>query len=315
MIELDVVIVNWNAGDQLLDCLQSLSHACQNPVFQLSNCVVVDNASTDGSSDGVEELSLPISLIKNRKNTGFAAASNQGAEAGSSEYILFLNPDVRLYPDSLAKALVFLAQPQNAAVGILGAQLIDENGVVQRNVARFPSPGDLFFQMLGLDRVWPSRFHPLFLTEWEHQDNRAVDQVPGAFFLVRRPLFEKLNGFDERFFMYFEDLDLAYRARQAGSGSFYLADARVFHRGGGTTQQVKANRLFYILRSRAQYVAKHYGLRAGLEIILACLSVEFWMRFVWSWLRFSPKNALETVQAYLMFLKALPGLWKDLEAG
>ena len=315
MIDLDVVVVNWNAGNQLSDCLLSLALACQNSVFQLSKCTVVDNASTDGSTDSLGDLPLRPELIKNRANAGFATASNQGASAGSASYILFLNPDVRLFPDSLTKPLLFLSEPANAALGILGVQLVDEDGTIQRNVARFPTPGDLFFQMLGFDRLWPRRFPPLFLLEWDHAENRAVDQVPGAFFLVRRSLFERLHGFDQRFFMYFEDLDLAYRASQAGFGSYYLADARVFHRGGGTTVRVKANRLFYILRSRAQYVAKHYGVRAGLEIILACISVEFWMRFLWSWLRFSPKNSLETVQAYLMFLKDLPKLLKELEAG
>ena len=117
----------------------------------------------------------------------------------------------------------------------------------------------LFHQMLGLDRLWPHRFPSHFMTDWDYRENREVDQVSGAFFLVRRKVFEELNGFDERFFMYFEDLDFAYRAKQAGWRSFYLADAQAVHFGGGASYQVKGKRLYYVLNSRALYVAKHFG--------------------------------------------------------
>jgi len=313
MIYLDIVIVNWNAGDQLTDCLASFAPACQDPTFKLSKCIVVDNASTDGSAEHLAALPFPIEVIRNRANTGFASASNQGARAGSSEYILFLNPDVRLFPDSLTRPLAFLADPLHERVGVVGLQLVGEGGAVQRNVTRFPTPGDLFFQMLGFDRLFPRQFPPLFMSGWDYGDSRVVDQVPGAFFLIRRGLFESLGGFDERFFMYFEDLDLAFRARRAGFTSYYLAEARVFHRGGGTTSQVKASRLFYILRSRAQYVAKQYGRVAALAIIVASLCVEFWLRCAWSLLRLSPRDCAATAQAYARFILSLPGLFTHPE--
>ena len=297
-----------------MERLQSLSLACQSSVFELSRCIVVDNASGDGSADRLDQLALPLVVLRNLENTGFAHACNQGAKAGAAEYVLFLNPDVQLFSDSLEKALVFLAEPQNENVGIVGIQLTDENGVVQRNVARFPTPGALFSQMVGLDRLSPAHFPALFMVEWDHRSSRAVDQVPGAFFLIRRHVFEKLHGFDERFFLYFEDLDLAWRARQAGFASYYLAEARAFHRGGGTTSQVKAQRLFYILRSRVQYVAKHFGRPAAVSIMLASLAFEFWLRLALSLIRFSVSSFVETAQAYGLFVRALPRLFADLKA-
>jgi N-acetylglucosaminyl-diphospho-decaprenol L-rhamnosyltransferase len=312
MIDLDIVIVNWNTGLQLQDCLQSISLANFSPILCLRKCIVVDNASQDGSADGLERLLPSLAMIRNHENKGFAYACNQGAKTGNSEYILFLNPDFRLFPDSLVKALRFLDEKRNEHVGILGIQLVDGNGVIHRNVARFPTPKSLFFQMLGLDRLWPRRFPSHFMTDWDHRDSREVDQVTGAFYLVRRRVFEELKGFDERFFMYYEDLDFAYRAKSVGWKSYYLADAQAFHFGGGASYQIKAMRLYYVFNSRVLYVAKHYGAPSAIKILIACLMLEFWVRLGWSLTNLSTKNIVETIQAYRLFLRTLPRLLRDL---
>ncbi len=312
MIDLDIVIVNWNTKLQLRECLLSIIPAITSPVLCLRQCIVVDNASEDGSADGLENLLLPIVIIRNHENKGFAYACNQGAKAGKSEYILFLNPDFKLFPDSLVKALHFLDEERNKQVGILGIQLVDGNGVIHRNVARFPTPRSLFFQMLGLDRLWPHRFPSHFMTDWNHHDSREVDQVTGAFYLVRRQVYEELKGFDERFFMYFEDLDLAYRAKHAGWKSYYLADAQAFHSGGGASYQIKAKRLYYVLNSRVLFTAKHYGSPSAIKILIASFFVEFWVRLGWSLANLSMKNFITTIQAYLLFLRNLPRLLRDL---
>ena len=312
MTDLDIVIVNWNTGLQLRNCLQSILPASPASILRLCQCIVVDNASQDGSVNGLESLPRPLTLIKNHENKGFAFACNQGAKAGKSGYILFLNPDIRLFPASLVKALRFLDEKGNEQVGILGIQLVDEKGVIQRNVARFPTPKSLFYQMLGLDRLWPRRFPSHFMTDWNHRDSREVDQVTGAFYLVRRIVFEELNGFNECFFMYFEDTDFAYRAKQAGWKSYYLADAQAFHYGGGASYQVKAKRLFYIMRSRVLYVAKHFGVVSAQKIIIACLIVEFWTRVGRSLISLSWQSFLETLCAYGMFIKAVPELLRNI---
>jgi len=314
MVNLDIVIVNWNTGPQLQECLQSISLANSASVLRLCRCVVVDNASVDSSADGLKGLPLPLTLTRNDENKGFAYACNQGAELGAAEYLLFLNPDIKLFPDSLTKVLLFLQKAQNRQVGILSIQLVDHNGLVQRNVSRFPTPGSLFYQMLGLDRLWPHRFPSHFMTDWDHRESREVDQVTGAFYLVRRKVFEELRGFDERFFMYFEDLDFAYRAKQAGWKSYYLADAQAFHYGGGASYQVKAMRLFYVLNSRVLYVAKHFGVPSALKILISSLIVEFWARLGWSLVNLSGQNFIETLRAYRLFAKALPQLLSELRS-
>lgn len=314
MIDLDIVIVNWNTGPQLRDCLQSILPANPVSVLRLRQCVVVDNASVDGSADGLEGLPIPFTMIRNHENKGFAFACNQGAKVGGAEYILFLNPDSRLFPDSLVKTLRFLEGKQNERVGILGIQLVDENGVIQRNAARLPTPGSLFYEMLGLDRLCPARFPPRIMTDWDHQENKYVDHVEGSFFLVRRSVFEELSGFDERYFLYFEDVDFSFRAKQMGWKSFYLADIQAFHRGGGTTDRIKAGRLFYWFRCRLQYVAKHFGRSAAWGILIASFGVEFLARICFNIINLNWQYLFETLQAYGIYVRALPELLRDLES-
>jgi GT2 family glycosyltransferase len=273
---------------------------------------VVDNASIDGSVELIRDMDLPLELILNKENKGFGFASNQGAKCGKSKYILFLNPDVRLFPESLSEAVSFMDSAHTQNIGILGIQMIDQNGAIHRNVARFPSPKSLFYQLLGLDRLWPRQFPPHFMTDWTHEDSGTVDQVPGSFLLMRRSLFGELNGFDERFFMYFEDLDLAYRARMSGWMNYYLSSVKAFHYGGGTTDQVKALRLFYVLRSRLFYAAKHFGYFHAIWIAIASLAIELWIRLAWSLIRLSGGSFLETLQAYALYVRELPTILKKI---
>jgi len=297
---LDVIIVNWNAGEQLADCVHSvIEHGCS----QVGRIVVVDNGSTDGSENAVAGLPQ-VTLVRAGENLGFARACNLGATHARSEYLLFLNPDACLYADTLAGVLGFMGLPENAQVGICGVQLVDEEGHVARSCACFPSPGSLLAHATGVDRLIPALGH--FMTGWDHATNRLVDQVIGAFFLVRRGLFEELHGFDERFFVYFEEVDFSCRAGQQGWSSVYLADVRAFHAGGGTSGQVKARRLFYSLRSRILYSFKHFSLSGALLVLIATLSAELVARSLQSAARCSWPALKETWSAYGYLLRWLP---------
>ncbi|MDP9473628.1 MAG: glycosyltransferase family 2 protein [Chloroflexota bacterium] len=302
---LDIVIVNWNTGGQLRACLASIAAAAQDG-FVLNRVVVVDNGSKDGSAEGLQDFSVPLMVLRNRENRGFAAACNQGAQGSAADYLLFLNPDVRLYPDSLARPIRFMEEPVNARIGICGIQLVDESGRVDRSCARFPTPRMFVGKMLGLTRWLPRVFPTHAMTEWDHGENRGVDQVIGAFFLIRRSLFQGLNGFDERFFVYFEEVDLSFRAARAGWSSFYLADARAVHRGGGSSEQVKAMQLFYSLRSRIQYGFKHFHRPSAVGVALATLLLEPLPRLGVAAARRSPSSALETLHGYALLWGSIP---------
>ena len=279
MTTLDVVVVNWNAGEQLTACLDSLRRTrCEQ--FRFGRVVVVDNASTDASATGLEPDSLPLVVLRNRVNRGFAAACNQGAAGSTADLLLFLNPDAEVYPGTLDAALERLGTPAHARTAVAGVLLEEEGGAPARSSTRALKPAHAVVATLGLDRLFPGRFRTHFMREWDHLDTRPVDHVIGAFYLVRRSVFEVVGGFDERFFVYLEDLDLSTRIRAAGHDVWYFADVRAFHRGGGTSDQAKAARLFYSLRSRILYGHKHFGRATGVVLAALTLVVEPLTRIV-----------------------------------
>ena len=302
---LDIIIVNWNSGDQLQWCLNSILMAEKDNLI-LARVVVVDNASKDSSADDLEDLILPLYIKRNTENLGFAAACNQGAQGSNADYLLFLNPDTCLFEDSLIKPLAFMEQKENMNIGILGIQLVDNNGQISRTCARFPSPSYFFIKMLRLDHLFPDHFPSHFMTEWDHRESRDVDQVMGAFFLMRRSLFQILGGFDERFFVYFEDLDISYRAWKAGWRSVYLANAQAYHKGGGTSWQIKDRRLFYTLMSRILYGYKHFAWRSATMVALMTVFVEPITRLTWATMRLSGAEIMATLKGYLMLWRSLP---------
>lgn len=255
MKALDIVIVNWNSGDQLRECLASLDEVLERDGVS-ANVIVVDNASDDGSCEGLPD-GLTLTVERNRRNVGFAAACNHGASLGDAPYLLFLNPDTRLFDCALSTPLDFLASPENDRVAICGLKMLDSSGVVVRQCARFPTLGMIFSKVVGATLWWPNR--GMRMLEWDHLDSRRVDQVMGAFFLVRRQVFEVLEGFDPRFWLYFEDVDFSLRAHRLGWHSQYLSGAAIFHQGGGTTRQLRGKRLAFYLASRLRYAEKHFS--------------------------------------------------------
>ena len=299
MTGVDVITVNWNSGRQLAECLASLA-ATDRTRVTLGRVVVVDNASTDGSAQGLDPGDLPLEIISNPTNRGFAGACNQGARVGQSPYILFLNPDTRLEYDSLAAPLAWLESSSAADIGICGIQLVEPEGRVARSCARFPTAGQLVAGAAGLDRLLPGAFPGFLMRDWDHQQSRRVDHVIGAFYLVRRSLFERLSGFDERYFVYLEDLDFSLRAREAGWHSYFLASARAFHRGGGTSDQVRAERLLYLLRSRLHYARRHFSPAGAAAVRLATLGVEPVVRVAAALGGGTPRQARDTIRAYWM---------------
>ena len=167
--------------------------------------------------------------------------------------------------------------PENAKVGIVGVQLVGDDGQVQRTCAYAVTPGRLLAKSFGLTAFVKS--WDILMKDWDHATTRRVDQVMGAFFLVRRSIFAQLDGFDERFFVYFEEVDLSARASQAGFCTTYLANAQAYHRGGGVSEQVKANRLFYSLSSRIKYAFKQFPWPSAIIVATAALFIEPLSRF------------------------------------
>ncbi len=302
---LDIIVVNWNSGQQLKDCLGSITGVSRRG-FNLNNVIVVDNASSDGSASDLGDLQLSLQVIRNKKNMGFGAACNQGAAESRSDFLLFVNPDCLLYDDSIDKPICFLVHEDNNEVGICGIQLIDENGSVWRSCSRFPTTWSFVCKAIGLTHLIPKWFSGYLMNEWDHRESRQVDHVTGAFYLVRRSLFEELGGFDEIFYVYLEDLDFSLRARGAGFRSYYLADTQAFHKGGGSSEQIAGRRIFLSLQSRVVYALKHFSKPSAVGIFLLTGLIEPISRVLLAGSRRSVKELRAVVEAYLLFWKSVP---------
>ena len=311
---IDIIVVNLNTGDQLINLILSIK---KHHAGLVASVIIVDNGSWDNSMDLLHEKSgdLPfaVHVFHNDDNLGFAAACNQGAAKTTADYILFLNPDTRLLDNSLKVPLLFMEKPGNEAVGIVGIQLLDENDRLTKTCSYFPKLSHFVNKALGLDRLAPDYFLTGFMLDWDHKTSRRVDVVMGAFYLVRRSFFEALGGFDERFFVYFEEGDFALRARLAGYETYYLSEAQAYHRGCGASDQLKVKRLFFSWQSRIRYAYKHFGWTKANLLLFVTLFIEPFSRMVANAANGSLLELKETLHGYILLWRSLPSTlrsWK-----
>lgn len=305
---IDIVIVNWNSGELLCRCIQSIAAYGGEHVAQV---IVVDNGSTDGSMD-VGIADLIFTTISAGKNLGFGKACNLGVRHGRAPFILFFNPDAELREGTISEALAYMMGPDGRNVGVCGIRLVDESGHPHRHCARFPGPRTFLGNSLGLTRLLRRWFPPVLMTNFDHLSDCSVDHVMGAFYLMPRAVFEELGGFDEDYFVYLEDLDLSKRVKNAGYSIEYRAGPVAYHKQGGTSEKVKAHRLFYSLKSNLIYSAKHMPRFAALTVAGVTLAVEPISRSARAVLRGSVEELVFTLRGYGMLYRDLPAVLRTL---
>lgn len=274
-MQLSIIIVNYNVRHFLEQCLCSVQVAIKGISAEV---IVVDNNSTDGSITYLQPLFPRVKWIVNTQNTGFAVANNQAVELATGEYILYLNPDTLLAEDCLHQCLQFMkAHPSAGATGI---RMLDGSGRFLRESKRaFPSPLTSLFKLAGLASLFPTsklfaRYHLGHLPE---NSNSEVDVLAGAFIMVRRTVLAQTGAFDERFFMYGEDIDLSYRIQKGGWQNWYFSGSSIIHFKGESTKKGSLNyvRMFY--QAMYLFVQKHYG--GGRAVIFRWfIQVAIWLR-------------------------------------
>lgn len=255
------VIVAYNNAATIRACLVSL--------FEYSTVslqvVVVDNSPGTNQGDetasavkvfAAENPEKSVRLIRRPDNIGFAAGCNLGAKNAQSEYLLFFNPDARCDNDLPGILTNFLRQ--RGDVRVAGPQICDSQGRIVATCRNLATPFRIFCDATGLDRL----LGVYRLLHFRHDRPRSVDQVIGACMAMRRTDFESMDGFDERFFIYFEEVDLCKRVLDAGAAVWFYPSARAVHIGGVSLESASMlDRMPLLLRrSRAQYFAKHYGI-------------------------------------------------------
>jgi hypothetical protein len=270
-----VIVVSFNTREILRACLERLFAATANLSIEV---IVVDNASRDASADMVEKDFPNVLLIRGGANLGFAAANNVGFKRATGDYVLLLNPDALLEAETLQRSLAYMES--HPSVGMGGGLLLGMQGEWQPSARLFPSLLNELLTLSGLSARYPkSRFFGRFDRTWDDSGQSVpVDWVPGAFTLIRKSALDQVGGFDERFFLYYEEVDLCRRFHQAGWEIYYWPDVVIRHWGGECSKTVEnqdfsssgSQLTLWRMRSELLYYRKHHGkltaaLVAGLE--------------------------------------------------
>ncbi len=306
-MDVSFIIVSWNVCELLRRCLLSIREQTTGNRQQIaddkdedghgesslssvvappevasglsSEVWVVDNASTDGTVEMLRREFPAVRVIDNSQNAGFTRANNQALAVAQGRYLFLLNPDTELRPGALAALMDYMQAHPRA--GIVGPQLYYGDGSAQSSRRRFPTLATAFVESTRLQQWFPSN---RVLTRYYMLDTcdatQEVDWINGSAMFVRRAVYDTLGGFDERFFMYSEELDWCYRAKNAGWQVVYLPAAQVTHYEGKSSEQVTARRDIYFHSSKIRFFQKYRGpfvagvLRAYLLLMFAFQLVE-----------------------------------------
>lgn len=252
---LAILIVSFNTRDLTLACLRSVFAETRNDNIRV---VVVDNGSDDGSAEAIEEEFPAVHLLRFAENLGFGRANNVAAAASRTDFLLLLNPDTLVVDHGVDRLVDFaLAHP---GAGIWGGRTVFADGSLNPKCCwRFMTLWSLVGRAVGLPGAfwWSNRLNPEAYGGWLRDSVREVDVVAGCFFLIRRDLWDKLGGFDERFFMYGEETDLCCRAHRMGARPLFTPHATIIHYGGAS-ERVRASKIQKLFAGKATYITKHW---------------------------------------------------------
>jgi hypothetical protein len=271
MIDLSIVVLNWNVRDLLERCLASLRSD-----RYILEIIIVDNASRDGSVAMVREKYPQVIVMANTENRGFTGGNNQGIEASHGRYVMVLNPDTEVLGDALDRFVDYL--DRQADVGALGPQLLNPDRSIQSSRRRFPTLTTAFFESTWLQSLAPHGILTHYYMDDVPSDHtHEVDWLNGACTVFRREALERVGLYDEKnFFMYSEELDLCRRVKEAGWKIVYLPEAQVVHYVGQSSDQAVAARHIHFQTSKVHYFRKWEGaFRANL------LRVFLLSQYVW----------------------------------
>jgi N-acetylglucosaminyl-diphospho-decaprenol L-rhamnosyltransferase len=265
MARMGVVVVSYNARDDLLACICSIFDAAGEP----PPTILVDNGSVDGGPDAVRERFPAVDVVLARDNRGYGAAANLGVRRSATPYVLLLNSDTQIAPGALDRLSDYLDAHPRAA--IVGPRLRGPTGVLEpschpplgtlRSVLEKGRAGRALARLPGVGSRWA-------LFNWTHDRPRPVPWVTGAALAFRRAAFDALGGFDEEYFMYAEEADLCWRAYQAGWEVHFAPVTDVMHRGGASTAPLRGRMALQKVRSALRFYRRHYaGPRAAMLVL------------------------------------------------
>jgi len=289
MPDISVCIVNMNNRDLLEQCLESI---CRTTRQASTEIFVVDNCSSDGSAEMIQARYPEVRLIRNDRILGYSASQNRALQRCSSRYILVFNEDMLVLPGALDHMVAFMDAHPDA--GMLGCRLLNPDGSLQPSCWPFPNLKSRFLRALYLDGLAPAgRLSGVFyLGSWAYDSVREVDVIQGCCMLLRRELLQQVGLMDEEFFLYFEETDWCYRAKQRGWKVYFTPDAEIVHYGGQSTGRQPARMGVIYLQSLLKYFRKHHG-RVAASAVWSLSAIETALRLIYwriRWLLQGPKR-------------------------
>lgn len=274
-MKLSVVIVNYNVEHFLEQCLHSVYTAMEGIDGEVW---VVDNNSVDGSLAMLQRKFPQVKVIANKENVGFARANNQAIRQSEGEYILLLNPDTLVEPDTFSKCLDFMDRTPDA--GGLGVKMLNGNGEFLPESKRgLPVPGVAFYKIFGLSKLFPKskKFGAYHLTYLSPDEINPVDVLAGAFMLMRKSALDKVGLLDEDYFMYGEDIDLSYRITQGGYKNYYFPETRIIHYKGESTKKSSVNYVYVFYNAMRIFANKHFS-QKNAKLFNWLITMAIWFR-------------------------------------
>jgi GT2 family glycosyltransferase len=251
VIDLSIIIVNWNTKEYLLPCVKSIFEKGEGVSKEV---IVVDNGSQDGSASEVKKTFPFVQLIENERNLGFARAVNQGLQKASGRYILLLNPDTQVKYGAIDRLMSFLDDRKDA--GIVGGQLLNVDGSKQNSIANFPSLATELLNKSLLRRLFPKKFPG---KEKDYSEPIEVDSVIGACMMVRREATKQVGLLDEDYYLFLEETDWCYRMKKAGWKIYHVSQAEIYHFQGKSAERDKKKAKVEYYRSRYHFFKKNRG--------------------------------------------------------
>jgi len=254
-MDLSIIIINWNTRDITRDCLRSIFDnlgSLETEVF------LVDNASTDGSSDLVAAEFPQTCLIRNSQNRGFAAANNQAIRLSKGRHLLLLNSDTLVLDDVLRACARYI--DSRADVGVLGCRVLNPDRTMQTTCFQFPTLVNLVLKTTGIFRLhWPQFVGREHFRGWQRDSERDVDVVTGCFMMVRRAALEEVGLLDESFFFFGEETDWCKRFKDAGWAVRFAPVGEIIHYGGASAKKLNHRRDLLLTQGLVRFHRKHRG--------------------------------------------------------
>ncbi|MCL5986637.1 MAG: glycosyltransferase family 2 protein [Actinobacteria bacterium] len=256
-MDLSIIVINWNTRDLLYNCLRSVFFEIGNHGIEFE-VLVVDNGSSDGSQEMVRTEFKGVKLIESRENMGYCRAANLGVQQSKGRHVLIANSDIEFKEGHLSRVVSFM--DDNPGVGAVGPRLINSDGSIQHSCRNFPSFVDATVHAFAGIFFPSNRFSRRYeMMDFDHDKISRVGWVSGACILFRREAFEGVSGFDERYFMYVEDMDICYSLNAAGYSIYYYPDITALHMIGQSSKRASYRMISEFQKSIFKFYRKRYS--------------------------------------------------------